>query len=577
MVSATLQPAPTPTPTTRLVALLAPAVVAVLVIANAWSGLMPGVGFWDTGEFQTVLPIMGTAHPTGYPTYVLLGFVGNILLTPIGEPAFRITLLSLLAVATAAATTVVLVRRLTGSTIVGVASGLGLAVTPVVWENATRADPHAIHLAFVALLFLALVRWDDGRRAPRGLTEPVGPAQPLGPADRPTPAAATVPGGGATATGAESLTPAATLTQRSVDRRLIVAAVLFGLAAGNHSLALLLIPPIALFVLTADPGILRRPLFVLTCLLAAFGTVALVYLELPIRGGLLPAPLIYAQPATWDGFWYIALAEQFRGSLGNPFADLTDKFEELITISREQLGLAAIALPPAFLVAARRAPRYALLTGLTLLITVLFNLAYANADINRYYLGPVFIVWTWLGILAAEVADLAAVLIAAAVARGRALDVDGPVFRNASLVTAAVAAVLLLAPAVGDLEARRQDADRSDDNGAVTWLAEALPAIPQGAVVVSWWSTSTPLWYAQHVQGLRPDIEVIDDRTMLDRKLGRAPDVINAALDAGRPIYAIRITGRDLDELTSQFDMTQVASGGNTGIWAVHGRLVTIQ
>ena len=35
---------------------------------------MPGVGFWDTGEFQTVLPILGTAHPTGYPTYVLLGW-----------------------------------------------------------------------------------------------------------------------------------------------------------------------------------------------------------------------------------------------------------------------------------------------------------------------------------------------------------------------------------------------------------------------------------------------------------------------------------------------------------------------
>ena len=59
------------------------------MILNAWSGLMPGVGFWDTGEFQTVLPIMGTAHPTGYPTYVLLGFLGNILLTPIGEPALR--------------------------------------------------------------------------------------------------------------------------------------------------------------------------------------------------------------------------------------------------------------------------------------------------------------------------------------------------------------------------------------------------------------------------------------------------------------------------------------------------------
>ena len=137
-------------------ALLAPAGVALVVIANAWGGLMPGVGYWDTAEFQAVLPIMGTAHPTGYPTYVLIGFVMNLLLTPIGEPAFRITVLSLLAVAFAAGGCVALVRRLTGSSVIGIATGLGLATTPIVWVNATRADPHPIHLAFVALLLLVL-------------------------------------------------------------------------------------------------------------------------------------------------------------------------------------------------------------------------------------------------------------------------------------------------------------------------------------------------------------------------------------------------------------------------------------
>ena len=29
--------------------------------------MLPGVGFWDTAEFQTVAPLLGTAHPTGYP------------------------------------------------------------------------------------------------------------------------------------------------------------------------------------------------------------------------------------------------------------------------------------------------------------------------------------------------------------------------------------------------------------------------------------------------------------------------------------------------------------------------------
>ncbi|MBI2781040.1 MAG: DUF2723 domain-containing protein [Chloroflexi bacterium] len=515
----------------RMLALAAPFAVALVVIVNAWSGLIPGVAFWDTGEFQTVLPIMGTAHPTGYPTYVLLGFIGNILLTPIGEPAFRITVLSLVAVATAAAATVALVKRLTGSTIVGIATGLGLATTPVVWVNATRADPHPIHLMFVALLVLALVRWQDARRE-------------LG--EDPT-------------------------AGRRADRRLVLAAVLFGLAAGNHSLTLLLVPPVGLFVLSVEPGIWRRWKLVLGCLAAAFGTVALVYLELPIRGGLVPATLIYGRPATWDGFWYIALAEQFRGSLVDPFGDLAGKLDKLATLANAQLGLIAYAIPPAFLISLWRAPRYTLLTGLALAITVLFNQAYTNSDIERYYLGPALWIWTWLAILAAELADIAGVLVGSAIRRAWPVSLDDPTVRRASVAAAAIVGVVLLLPTVSDLDVRRHRADRSGDTSASTWLAEVLPAIPQGAVLVSWWSTSTALWYAQKVEGLRPDIEIIDDRTMLDRDLGRAPDVIAANLGK-RPVYVIRIEGRDTDELTRQYDMRIVASGGSTAVWAVDGR-----
>lgn len=505
----------------RIAALAAPVAVAALVVANAWGGLMPGVGFWDTGEFQTVLPLMGTAHPTGFPTYVLLGFIGNIMLTPIGEPAFRITVLSLLAVALAAGTTVVLIRRLTGSTIIGVAVGIGVATTPAVWLNATRADPHPIHLALVALLLLALVRWEHGRRE---------------------------------------------LDRVHADRRLVLAAVLFGLAAGNHSLTLLLAPPIALYVLSVEPGIWRRPLFVGACLGAAALAMVLVFLELPIRGGLIPAPLIYGRPDTWDGFWYIALAEQFRGSLGDVFADLPTKLDNLVKLADGQLGLVLLAVPPAFIVAARRAPRYTLLSASALAITVLFNLSYANADINRYYLGPVLWVWTWLGILAAEVADVAGSLFGSSARRAE----------RATAVAAAIVGIVLLLPAIGDLDARRHAADRSGDTGAQRWLDEALPAVAPGAVLVSWWSTSTPLWYAQKVQGLRPDITIIDDRTILDQGLGRAPDVIRANLGK-RPVYVIRLEGRDTQELRSQFDMTLVASGGSTGVWRVDGLLAATQ
>jgi hypothetical protein len=137
---------------------------------------------------------------------------------------------------------------------------------------------------------------------------------------------------------------------------------------------------------------------------------------------------------------------------------------------------------------------------------------------------------------------------------------------------AVVLGVALLWPSVTSLGDRRTFADRSSDRGAQAWLAEVLPLIPHNAVLVSWWSTSTPVWYAQKVEGERPDIFVVDDRTMLDLGLGRAPDVIKRYL-GNRPVYAIRLSGPDTEELTDQFDMVVVAGQGSQAVWQVRGPL----
>lgn len=495
--------------------------VAVVVVLNAWSGLMPGVGFWDTGEFQTVLPLLGTAHPTGYPTYVLLGFVANLVLTPLGEPAFRITALSLLAVAFAAATGVVLVRRLTGSTLVAMVTGLGLAATPVVWANATRADPHPIHLAFVALLLLLLVRWDQASRT-----------------------------GSATS-----------------DRWLIGAAAVFGLAAANHSLTLLLAPAIGLYVLAVDRRTFTTPRLLLACAIAAVATFGLVYLELPLRAGPFPAPLVYGHPETWDGFWSIVLAEQFRGSLVDPFGNLGSKLGTLWAYAGGQLGLLAFAVVPAFVVTIVRVPRYALLSGSAMLVTLWFDMSYLNADIGRYYLGPALWAWTWLGVLAASIVD-GLVLLARLLWKRRA----GPSFaRFLRAGAATLIGISLLLPSLVTWNARRIQADRHTDTTATRWLDEILPTLAPEAVVVSWWSTSTPLWYAQLVEGRRTDVFVIDDRTVLDNHYGTAGNAINHFLDV-RPVYVIRATSRDLDVLRRDYQLAPAAGAGQLMIWRVTGR-----
>jgi hypothetical protein len=517
--------------------ILPPLIVAAIVIVNVAPGMMPGVGFWDTGEFQTVLPILGTAHPTGYPTYVLIGFIANILLTPFGEPAFRINLLSLLAVAVAAGATVALMRRLIESTPIAMATGLGLALTPVVWANATRADPHPIHLAFVALLLLVLVTWEQKRRA----------------------------------------------RAPDADRWLVAAALVFGLSAANHSLTLLLAPPIGLYVLATEPRIVLRPRLLAVCALALVGSAAAAYLELPIRAGLIRAPLVYAHPETWDGFWYIALAEQFRGSLSDVFGNLPHKLGQVGQLAWNQFGFLTPLLVPAFLATVRTAPRYALLTGSAMLVTLLFNLSYANADIDRYYLGPVLWAWTWVGILAAFVLRLVVDWIPGAEARAgdgeRAGDREprigprrAPVLSLANAL-AVIAAIAILIPVINSMSYSRIRADRSSDTSAARWLASAMPLFQPNAVVVSWWSTSTTLWYGQKIEGLRPDVFIVDDRTMLDLNLGGASDVIARYL-GHQPVYVIRANGRDLALVLKDYELKLLLGNGSDALYEVVGRKV---
>jgi transmembrane protein TMEM260 (protein O-mannosyltransferase) len=502
-------------------AVVAPLAVAIVAIALGVWRLMPGVGFWDTAEFQTVPPILGTAHPTGYPTYVILGWFASALLTPFGEAAFRMNLLSAILVGLAAGLTVDLVRRLIGSTVIATAAGLGLAATPVVWAIGTHADPHALHLLFVVAILWLLVRWDQVRLAD--------------------------PSHG--------------------DRWLVAAAAVTGLSAGNHSLTLLLGVPIGLYVLAVEPQILRRRGLVARSVAAFVVAGALVYLELPLRGGLIPelrAPLVYGSPSTIGGFVYVATGEQFRGGLNDPFGELPRKAGELVGLAVQQFGLLAPLLVLAFIVTASRFPAYALLTGSAMAITCFFDSAYVNADIGRYYLGPALFAWTWLAILAATVMELVVTGLSstATMRRGAARR------RLDRLSVVGLAFVVLLGPTLTALPERAVIVDRSTDRAAQAWLDDVLTELRPNAIVLSWWSFSTPLWYAQLIEGRRPDIAVIDDRTRLDEHLGELTDVIDANL-ATRPVYVLRFAASDLESLRLRYDLTPLASSLGMNVFRV--------
>ena len=40
---------------------------------------MPGIAFGDWGEMQTVPHVLGIAHPTGYPIYIVLSWLADLV------------------------------------------------------------------------------------------------------------------------------------------------------------------------------------------------------------------------------------------------------------------------------------------------------------------------------------------------------------------------------------------------------------------------------------------------------------------------------------------------------------------
>lgn len=114
----------------------------------------PSVLSGDGGEFQFTAYLLGVAHPTGYPLYVLLGKLMTLL--PIGDIAYRVTLTSALMGAGTVAVLALLVLRVTRCMLAALIAAVALAVAPGMWHLSTIAEVYTLNTLFLSLLALTL-------------------------------------------------------------------------------------------------------------------------------------------------------------------------------------------------------------------------------------------------------------------------------------------------------------------------------------------------------------------------------------------------------------------------------------
>lgn len=400
------------------------------------------VGYWDTGEMDVVPWILGIAHPTGFPAYVLSGWVFAHAFA-LGSVAFRMSAFAALATSAAAWFVARIVDDEYDAPWTALACALLFAFGQIVWTRGTRAEVHALAVAAVAATMWLALRW----------------------------------------------------YRAGESRALIGSALGWGFGIAVHPIAVTIAPGLLALAIAR-----RRALRARTVAIAAVGCVLIVaacYAYLPLRSAYVSAhALDPAQalgfgpgafwngddPSTYAGFRALVAGAGFdvgsgmralvspAGYAGSVAAYLAALFYEFTPIG------AALALLGVAVSFSRDRVRAAALL-LFAIVGVLFAIGYAGeeVDVRRYFLTSFVVAAVFAGDACAWFAR------------------EAPRWKFAAATVVALCAAFLL---WSNRDLFRQPYDDSASQSA----AAVLRVTPANAIVISSWTYATPLAYAAYVE-----------------------------------------------------------------------------
>ncbi len=542
--------------------------VGLVALALYLRTLAPGLLWGDPGEFQFAAWLAGLAHPTGYPLYLILGWLWTHAL-PWGDPAWRMNLFSAawggVAVGLVYLTALRILRHvcsenrkpefipahnpalkvetfssavapdtpgmdicpenrkpefipahnpaLTAKAVTtkvlirsgAAAAALIFAATPTFWSQAVVAEVYTLHIVFVAAILLAAIGWADDPR----------------------------------------------------PSRMYLLAGLVGLSLAHHRSTLLLLPGLLVFLWLSRPRTAslprgRRLLIALISLLVPL----FLYLYIPLRAPQTPYLVVNLAPdrqlqlyePSLRGFFEHVSGSTFRSALGGRGEPWLAALTRRLFGEFSWAGLGLGVLGAIWLVL--RGPRLLALTGLTFLAFAVFNHFYGIGDIYVFYI-PVYLIWAlWIAV------GLWGCGEAVAWAGRRA----GAKTTGWGLVLATVVGLAL----AGWLASRSYAAnDRSLDRSARTaWEAVLAGPLPNGALLISNdRDEMVPQWYLKYVEGQRPDLDGLFPLIQPGPAWADVAAVTEQALLTGRPVYLIK----PMPGLEVKFDLQPVASGSGIG------------
>jgi tetratricopeptide (TPR) repeat protein len=314
----------------RLAALGVVAGVFVLYAAGA----CPTIYVGDSGDLVTAVHVLGIPHPSGYPLYVLLGHLWEMLI-PLGSIAWRMSLFSAAAAAATCGVVFALGRRAGLDAVAALFAALLLAASPSFWGEATVQRVYTLDALFVAVATACAWRW-----------------------------------------------------YRRRDRVSLAASFFVcGLGATNHTFMAVYAVALALAMCVADAGAFARG-FMLVVPAFAIGLVP--YLYLPLRARAAPV-LNWGNPQTPSAFLDVVLRREFwdRAWLESAH-DLPPVLGDYLRSFTLELGWAGVALALVGVVLAWRLGWPLLLLALVMVGNVLVLALHGSRNDlfvwHRYYI-----------------------------------------------------------------------------------------------------------------------------------------------------------------------------------------------
>jgi len=320
---------------------LAAVVTGALALALYGATLSPTISGWDNAELVTAAHVLGIAHPTGYPIYLVLGRLFDLL--PLGNTAVRLALLSAVCAASASALIAWAAARITSSAVAGVLAGAIAAANLPLWSQATEGEVYALNALIVALGIAVFVRW--------------------------------------------------TFRPRPSD--IVWLALIAGVGLAHHRTALFFTGPL---LLTA--AITQRPGWkVLGKAALAAAAPLLFYWYLPLRSAANP-PLMWSDLTQWDHFVSYATADVYAQAyaFARPRADMVAMAWDLTREFGSQITVVGIALVGIGIVSLFRKSRKLCLSLMcSVVLLSLWNLGYWVSDVMVFFIPCALAAALWAG------------------------------------------------------------------------------------------------------------------------------------------------------------------------------------